>query len=461
MSDYMLIKSFQNKYSLHMVTLLLFAINLFIGYPGSLAGDSLFQYQQALKREFFSQNPVMMAWVWSLFMNITKNPVTMLIFHLVLLWCSVYNFASSFENKKIKWFFPIIGITPLVLNYSIIILKDVSFAFSYLLAGSILTKVTLANNKIKPLQLLIVLAALCYGTGVKFQAIMILPFFTTWTAYLIYKPLPLQIERRIFSKKVVLLSILLFASFFASKEFLTKSLSKGGDNFWQMVKLYDLAAISIATNHLYFPDYVTKHPNFDHKKLKERFNHEYVDRLIFSYPDGPPILLHTDDNILLKQLVAAWRQAILEHPFYYLEHRFLISWNMVKRRYNIMIHPDWTANPPEYAVKMNELKLLTYKYNLFFRTFSGFIWLLPFMAISLLVGLKTYARDKDHNGLPLIMLNLSSLTLLACLMFFSMASEARYLLLCQLNTYFSLPLAYLCMQNLRKSKKRVVINGIA
>lgn len=162
----------KEKVNIKHIFLFIFLFNLFILYPGAFTNDSLTQYQHALSGQYNTHHPPLMAFWWSLMMKMIDTPVTMLVFHLILLVGACYNFYLAFQyiNNRWRYGFVLAPFFPLIFLYSLMIWKDVSFTYSYLFVISSLVKINARNEKATKTEIIAIFIALFYGTAVKYQA---------------------------------------------------------------------------------------------------------------------------------------------------------------------------------------------------------------------------------------------------------------------------------------------------
>src|SRR5258708_14598113 len=72
--------------SIAIIAALLFAANLFGGFPGIANDDSNSQYAQAVDQRFNDWHPPIMAWLWSIFRLLANGNGPMFCFHVVCYW---------------------------------------------------------------------------------------------------------------------------------------------------------------------------------------------------------------------------------------------------------------------------------------------------------------------------------------------------------------------------------------
>lgn len=119
-----------------LLSIILFAANALIFYPGYMSADSLAQYQQALGgKPLGDWHPPVMVLVWKLLLI---KPPLMLAFQLGMLWLALTILAiflyRKTQSKKISLLPFALAFLPFILNISGIIWKDVQMTYALLLS---------------------------------------------------------------------------------------------------------------------------------------------------------------------------------------------------------------------------------------------------------------------------------------------------------------------------------------
>lgn len=422
------------------IALLGFSLHLALFWPGLLSADSYNQLAQAQAGFFNNHHPVLMSLVWSYFTKIIPGPGLMLTLHLSLLWGAIGLFSYTFFKHEFRswWWFYLIPLWPVFLCYSSMIWKDVGFSFSFLAAISILFHCSFESKKPTPLQFTLVILILLYGVGVKYQAIYLLPFCAFWLSSLIF-----NIKN---SKYALFLSACIFVGIFGVNKIIDRTFvpTTQQSNSWQMARLYDLAGISISAHQPNFPDYIVKNTYFSMERLKELYNFHNVDALVYA---KQPVFRMSQNPEELSTLWEVWKQAVINHPFYYATHRLGVWFKLINKNIS-----DY------YYYLNNETKNLTFKGITvpFLRTYLSifpslilrFYWVIPIFFLAM--------RKSRQNSLnPKLrfvyrMLALISFSQLGIYFFLSMASDLRYLFLSNLLAFFLVPLIYASREPLQQ-----------
>lgn len=104
-------------------------------WPGAMSFDSIAQYSEALNHIYTDGHPPIMAWIWSCFLFLHDGPITMLLFHLFMLFgatillCLVY-----IKKSKISWIWVILPLLPFIAGLSGVIWKDLGMAYAFFFA---------------------------------------------------------------------------------------------------------------------------------------------------------------------------------------------------------------------------------------------------------------------------------------------------------------------------------------
>lgn len=404
----------------------------FLFWPGYMSPDSITQLNQGLTGNYSDHHPPMMSFFWRLFSYIHTGPELYLIFHLCLLFFSVYTVQTIVKQQWLKYAIALIPLVPAIAAYSGALWKDVGFAYAFLLAGTLLAKSNITGQKLTYPKITLIFLLLIYGVGIKYQAQFVLPVMGLWFG--------LTLTQSKFNIKGILTGIAITTFVLAFVFVFNKTLVpvEKEQNSWQMVKLYDLAGISLRTQKNLLPDFITSDVHFSMEKVKAIYSPERVDELIYNwYESGPLVLTNNEKN--LNTLWSTWANAVIHHPMAYLSHRFSVWYNMISKS---AIKPlEALSNTDKIPSKIKLVLQSSVDIIVWLgQAFSRFSLMLPFLFVYLYWGSRLYKRNNPY-GLVLLMMNLSALSLLLCLFVFSMAADIRYIYLSTCFLCFSHPLA--------------------
>src|SRR6266852_572505 len=172
--------------SIAIVAALLFAANLFAGFPGAANDDSNSQYAQAVDQRFNDWHPPIMAWLWSVFRLLADGNGPMFCFHVACYWLGFGLIAVALGRARrplAAWGIIGVGLFPPFLMMNIDILKDVGLAVTFLAAFAALFWYRIEDRRAPTVVIVISSVLLFYGTLVRSNAVFgVVPLL----AYLIH-----------------------------------------------------------------------------------------------------------------------------------------------------------------------------------------------------------------------------------------------------------------------------------
>ena len=423
----------------------LFAIGvIFFYWPGFLSPDSMSQLSQAISGNYSDHHPPLMAIYWSLWLWWKQGPEPIFLTYQFLLFGSAFLLLYTLRDKKISWIIPFIPLIPHILFYSGAIWKDVGFAYTYLFAALLIFFNSYNQNKPSALKFLGIWLLLFYGTGVKYQAIFVLPIMAFW--------LSITILRSKSTFQQITLWLLIWGSILGANTLLQKTLlSDGGESHsWQNVKLYDLAGMSTQLNQDLFPDFVREAPEYSFEKMKKVYSPQRVDELLIGW--SPEASLRDGKNQKQRDILwNTWLQSVKKHPMAYLKHRFAICKTMVSRSPMKSLDDltDIASLPPKVKLVLNVVGLKTLS---FIKEITRFVYYLPFLLLYFVLGLWHWRRNPRY-AVPLTMMTGSAIALMSALFVFSMASDLRYIYLTMTFFHFCHPIAWLLLFDKEKENQ--------
>lgn len=425
-------------------------LNISIFWPGLMNPDSIMQYNEALAGIFGDHHPPIMAILWRFLHVIYPGSGLIFLAHMLLLYVSCAIFMHSSIDNQSTWLYAVYPILPPIFFYSSMIWKDVSFAFSYLLLGALISYFCMYRLKPTYATFGIMAILLFYGTAVKFQAQYVAPALLLGIWYIIddFQFRLNTIILILISYLFLILGISQFNSFFVSKQ----------NHAWKFVKIYDLAGMSLTLNKPLFPDYILKYKTFSMGAIKEKFNYERVDDIVF-FDDSPIPRVETKQE--RDTLLHAWYTAVWNHPLTYVKHRYK-NWSRI-------LH----AKPLEKLDSLDFKQLGLTKFSIFQRALENdsswmyylsilifgllriiryllsFSIVLMFMLMYIILALL---KRNEPEALPLLVMNGAALLLVLSLFPFCMASSLRYVYAAICWVHASHPLAYRLCKKLFKQK---------
>jgi len=312
-----------------------------------MSPDSFDQYKQAVDISFTDHHPPMMSIWWSFLLALYASPVTLLIFHLLMLWSALYLLAQKYNNNYIL----LIGLLPFVVNFSGVLWKDVGLTYSYLLAFSIFLSVKNQSVRRK-----LFLLFIFYGTVIRPNVLLALFPILMYFYHI-------EFENKLLKSTVLsALTIILFIminNIIVYGIFDTQKLYAGP----KIVMIHDLSGISKLTGQNYFPPKVNE--KFNVPVIIKKYKPELVNSIFWGKGEN-----FSYEMIDKSSLFYAWKSAVLSNPQLYLNLRiehfksllrighdngYIIWYHNMKKRY-----------------KENDI---TFKENILYKTIKKYVFI--------------------------------------------------------------------------------------
>jgi hypothetical protein len=296
-------------------------VSIMAFYPGWMSPDSLDQYMQARTGNFSDWHPPLMQWWWSLLLPIYDGPALMLIQDLVLYW-GAWGLVAAGMRYRIGGFaylVPLAGFWPGILFPLGQIWKDVLFGCLLLAAWAILLHAQLSSRRPRWSERLLVILFMMLAVGAKTNGIVALPFLIWYW---------IHVEgwfARRWAVPVVLAGVLSIATMgFSQVPLLGASVLQA--SAFQYTQQYDLLGISVRTDQVLLPAYVTARAGDEVSELATLYDADSNNRMAF-YAGGGTL---TYDPAQLEDLASRWQRAVIDHPIEYLSHRWDHFWTMMR-----------------------------------------------------------------------------------------------------------------------------------
>jgi hypothetical protein len=160
--------------ALLLLVVALFAMNVFLHFPGRMDNDSKNQYAEAIAGRFTDWHPPVMAWLWSVLRLVGDGPAPFLLLHLAAYWCGFGLLADGMRragHPRTALLVALAGAFPPFLYINAAVIKDVGMVAAWLVAVGLVFWFRVQQRKI-PLALGLLIAALvAYGTLVRGNAL--------------------------------------------------------------------------------------------------------------------------------------------------------------------------------------------------------------------------------------------------------------------------------------------------
>jgi MFS family permease len=405
---------------------LFFVANILAFWPGYMKSDSMGQYIQAVAGQYSDHHPPMMSFIWHYLNLIHAGSGLIYLLQLVLLYGSVVILLKASDlldipkRSLMNLVLLCLPIYPPVLFYSVEILKDIQYSYSFLFVSSVLAYYTILGRR--PIMPVIygVLLLMIYGAAVKYQGQFCVIVLAVWLGCLLN--LGSGLWRKIISGGMLYATVLLCIS--GVNNYLVPQTSK--NNSWQLVKLYDLAAISIAIQQDLIPE-SNKTNYYTFQKLQDKFIYPSVDPCVFP---ADAILTASKSEAQMSVLYRAWLKNIIMHPMAYIKHRSINMSYILISRPGYQYFDQWLKNIPAQSPWHNIAK---YSIGALFYIFMSHLLVVILGVGYLILALLSW---RDSRAAP-VLLGFSSLALLMVAILFgmSMAGVPRY-------TYISIVLIH-------------------
>jgi hypothetical protein len=441
---------FKNIRFLYIAIFLLFITTLFSAYPGGMTIDSYTIFRQSLSGQYTIPFSPIIAVTWHYLNFIHTGPFVMLCVSHLMLWGSVVIFVYVWHKQNgynyAIWFFVLVPFLPSLIKPSGYIWKDVLFAFAYLLSSAFISCYSLQKKNPNLLIKIFIFILLCFGTACKYQAIYILPIFIFWYSFRCWN----------FSKSAafcvaIILSLCVNQGIHSLNNSLANDYTENTRTGWQEIKFFDLVYISLKTNQILLPEYVQKDKRLNFEQFQGNFKSSTIFKVMFGKRSPITFTENPEEQRAIKE---AWNNAVLHHPFAYLQGRLYRISRLLTRfvdRMPSMLYYDnlvYTGMDGYYnkAITHNFLSRYLELYIKVFFWASMFALCLPFSIYYLYSGLKSYLNHNSEYGFIAFIMNLAALCMVCVMTFVAVNIDFRYLFICHVMFHFSHPFAWVAIK---------------
>ncbi len=293
-----------------------FCISLALLYPGHYSFDSAYQYWQARTGEFSNVTPVAMIGLWSALLAVFGNPASLLCLNLGMFWAGL---GLCFLSRALPLGWALIGIavcglSPLVLMQLGHLLSDAHMAALLVLATGLLASCRPEGARARVwIACILIVYAGCIRQNA-LVAVVPLGAVAAWTLSTISTPRVRLVVAGIIATALVTIT--------ASIAF-DRALAVERRPLWPMLALWDLAALSVATDDLLLPPFTHGQAlSVDELRETKAFDPVSAAPLFARSRSGIGSGLgHPYSEEQQKKLAAAWWSGLRDHPHEYLAHR--------------------------------------------------------------------------------------------------------------------------------------------
>ncbi|HEX7328686.1 MAG TPA: hypothetical protein VF428_09135 [Casimicrobiaceae bacterium] len=311
----------------------------FVLHPGQYSFDSAYQLWQARSGTFNDTSPVAMTALWSLLLRIGGNPAALLWLNLAMFWAGL-GLAVATITRSAVWrvaLLAVLGFAPLTLVEMAQLLTDAHFAAVMTLATGLAAWGISARRRAP---LLVACAALIWAGCIRHNApIAILPFggiaaqaLRPARAGAAPDAVPDAAPDATHGWGAACAgAIALCVVSAALSVALDRVLAREHATVWPSLALWDLAAISVASNAMLLPAF-TRGAGLTSRELVDTGAFDPASNTLLyqksrsgvrdglGEPYSPP---------QLRALRRAWLAAVADHPYAYAAHRLRTLWLLI------------------------------------------------------------------------------------------------------------------------------------
>ncbi len=284
-------------------------------YPGQMSFDSGYTWWQARVGETWNTQSPMLVHLWRVLDSIVPGPGLVFLLHLVLFWGGLMLIALGLRLRPLAtvMLFALAGFAPLVTVLRAHVWTDVGFAAALLVSTGALAFLAQTGKR---RWLLLVLVAGFYALGLRQNA---LPALLPVVVCAMHRALAHDGTKR-GRLAVGVASTLVLAALFGAVRVINAHADRDVP-VWPALAVYDLAALSIATDRVLLPAQMIG-PAMDVADLKQAYQAWSVGAVLTRTRNGirdPVTPGWTPAQ--LAELRHAWLGACLAHPREYVAHR--------------------------------------------------------------------------------------------------------------------------------------------
>lgn len=293
-----------------------FCISLALLYPGHYPFDSAYQYWQARSGEFSNITPVPMIGLWSVLLAAFGNPASLLCLNLGMFWAGM-GWCLAARKLSFGWLLVVVlagGLSPLILVQMAHLLSDAHMTAVLVLATGLLARHRPGRSRAG---ISMALALIVYAGCIRQNSLVaVIPLGAT--AAWMMSTLATSRYRLVLAGALATALIGVAASIAFDR-----ALADERRSLWPMLALWDLAAVSVATDQLLLPHF-THGAGLDVQELRDSgaFDPSSATHLFARSRSGIGSgFIRPYAAAEQRELAAAWWSALREHPREYLAHR--------------------------------------------------------------------------------------------------------------------------------------------
>lgn len=352
----------------------LFALNVFLHYPGTMSYDSYYQYEEAVTGYFTDWHPPVMAWLWSLLRLIGEGPAPFLVLHLTLYWTGFGLLADALRrggHPRLALLMALAGAFPPFLYINANVIKDVGMVSSWLAAVGLIYWFRVQGRRMPVAAALIVATLIVYGTLVRSNALFALG------PLLLYAMAPMRWLRSV--RLIVAAMVIAVLAIPVTQEVNRRLFDPEPMYAAHSLFLFDLVGIAAYEQD---PSLVAPRASLSVEDLKACYTPYWWD----SFSPWGRCGSHVDrtDGSRTgpgKGLVTQWMKTIVEHPLAYVVHRLkhfnssvLFAVPLKHNRLAPEFRMDDPAHPPKEVTTERDIELDLLRKNPFVWPVTWLVW---------------------------------------------------------------------------------------
>lgn len=283
-------------------------------FPGMMSVDSVTQYSQAIGRlPLNDYHPPVMTLLWRALMAVVPNAGALLIFHQALYWLALVVLALSLaQSLAVRLLLLLgLGLWPPLLLQSLALWKDIGMLAAYM---AVVGAVVADWRRPSLGWIVLAIAALCYGTAVRYNALPAAVPLAVLIAVRLAARFPAAARWRGAVIAVATIAILLAAAALNA----VCSLGAQRSDHVAQTTVWDIAAVSLAVGKNLLPPYLEMvEPGEPLAILRSGFDPNRNVPTIAAVSATPPDLS--------GRLLADWLTIARAHPEAYLAHRLHVT----------------------------------------------------------------------------------------------------------------------------------------
>ena len=380
--------------------------------------DTVAQYGEVVSGNVDDWHPPIMVRLWQLLQPLGGGTAPMFLLQL-------FSYALGFGlivaalvrhgRRRAAGFAALLGLSPLLLGWQLVVLKDGQMLGALLAAFGIIAHYRLASKRIPPAALFIAIALIAYATLVRANAL-----FATVPLAVLLAPRPCSVVRKTALAAAIVIAILGITPFINGR-----LLGATQSGVAKSQPLFDLAAIAAAESTPVPPFTASERAQIIARHCAKSFFWDPV-----SDPSSCGPVTARANRLGQGELYLDLVRAAANHPLAYISHR-LAHWNSTQRW---LVPPGRIGAEPPQEAEPNDEGLTSPKDGVIpvwqgiaaFEAGTPLGWPIVWTAISLMLLPLAWSRRGKPDGSLALALLVSSAALEASFLVISIASDLRY-----------------------------------